>query len=72
MATDLGLLGEDGYYQINIAYFKPSAKTAEPRYEIQFAMQRNGLVREYEISYGEFSIMAKLTSAESVSAPQCS
>lgn len=71
-ATDLGLLGEDGYYQINIAYFKPSAKTAEPRYEIQFAMQRNGLVREYEISYGEFSIMAKLTSAESVSAPQCS
>ena len=71
-ASDLGQLGDDGYYQINIAYFQPSATTAEPRYEIQFAMQRNGLVREYEINYGDFSITAKLTSAESVNGPQCS
>jgi hypothetical protein len=68
----LGALADEGYYQINIAYFQPSAKTAEPRYEIQFAMQRNGLVREYEINYGDFSIRAKLTSAETVSAPTCS
>ena len=71
-ASDLGQLGDDGYYQINIAYFQPSATTAEPRYEIQFAMQRNGLVREYKINYGDFSIMAELTSAESVNAPHCS
>ena len=71
-SSDLGQLGDDGYYQINIAYFQPSATTVEPRYEIKFAMQRNGLVREYEINYGDFSITAELTSAESVNAPKCS
>jgi hypothetical protein len=35
-------------------------------------MQRNGLVRAYEINYGDFSIRAKLTSAEAVSVPACS
>ena len=71
-ATDLGPLAEDGYWQINVAYFKPAAKTAEPEYEIKFSMQRNGLVRGYVIDYGDFSIEASLTSVEPVEAQACS
>ena len=71
-ATDLGPLAEDGYWQINVAYFKPSSTSAEPEYEIQFSMQANGLVREYEINYGDFSIMANLKSVEPVESVSCS
>ncbi|MGC6453612.1 MAG: EipB family protein [Candidatus Puniceispirillaceae bacterium] len=71
-AADLGSLAEDGYWQINVAYFKPSSTAAEPEYEIAFAMQNNGLVREYEINYGDFSITANLTSAEPVEVRECS
>ena len=71
-ATDLGELAEDGYWQINIAYFKLLSTSAEPEYEIQFSMQANGLVREYEINYGDFSIMANLKSVEPVESVNCS
>jgi hypothetical protein len=69
---ELGQLGEDGYWQINVAYFKPSATTSEPEYVIMFEMQRNGLVRGYEIDYGDFSIEASLTSVEPVEQKSCS
>ena len=68
----LGQLGEDGYWQINVAYFKPAATTSEPEYVIKFEMQRNGLVRGYEIDYGDFSIEASLTAAEPVEIQSCS
>ena len=71
-ANDLGELAEDGYWQINVAYFKPTSTSAEPEYEIQFSMQANGLVREYEINYGDFSIMANLKSVEPVESVSCS
>jgi hypothetical protein len=35
-------------------------------------MQANGLVREYEINYGDFSIMANLKSVEPVESVSCS
>jgi len=69
---ELGQLGEDGYWQINVAYFKPSATTSEPEYVIKFEMQRNGLVRGYEIDYGDFSIEASLTSVQPVESKSCS
>ena len=71
-AGELGSLGEDGYWQINVAYFKPTSTAAEPAYEIAFSMQNNGLVRDYEINYGDFSITANLTSAEPVETQECS
>ena len=71
-ATGLGELAEDGYWQITVAYFKPLSTSAEPEYEIQFSMQANGLVREYEINYGDFSIMANLKSVEPVEPVSCS
>ena len=71
-ADELGMLGQDGYWQINVAYFKPASTSAEPAYEIAFSMQNNGLVRDYEINYGDFSITANLTAAKPVETRDCS
>ena len=70
-ATGLGELAEAGYWPITVAYFKPLSTSAEPEYEIQFSMQANGLVRDYEINYGDFSIMANLKSVEPVESVIC-
>ena len=70
-AIDFGGLGEDGFWPIQVAYFKPTAKTSEPEYEIKFSMQSNGVVRNYVIDYGDFSIAADLTSIEDIEAPVC-
>ena len=68
---DLGGLREDGYWPIQVAYFKPSATTSEPEYEIKLSMQRNGVVRNYVIDYGDFNIVADLTKIEDIEAPVC-
>ena len=68
---DLGRLRENGFWPIQVAYFKPTATTSEPEYEIKFAMQRNGVVRNYVIDYGDFSIAADLTKIEDIEAPVC-
>jgi hypothetical protein len=70
--VDLGGLGVDGFWPVQIAYFKPSATAVEPEYEIQFWLQPNGVIRQYEIDYGDFSIIASLMDIEAVEAPICS
>ena len=68
---DSGALDGDGFWPIQIAYFKPSAIEVEPEYEIQFWLQPNGVVRQYEIDYGDFSIIAGLVNIETVDTPVC-
>jgi len=34
-------------------------------------LQPNGVVRQYEIDYGDFSIIAQLVNIETIDAPQC-
>ena len=67
----LGALGDDGFWPVQIAYFKPSATEVEPEYEIHFWLQPNGVVRQYEINYGDFSIVAGLVTIETVDTPVC-
>ena len=69
--VDLGALDGDGFWPVQIAYFKPSATEVEPEYEIQFWLQPNGVVRQYEIDYGDFSIIAGLVTIETVDTPVC-
>ena len=69
--VDLGALDSDGFWPVQIAYFKPSAIEVEPEYEIQFWLQPNGVVRQYEINYGDFSIIAGLVTIETVDVPVC-
>jgi hypothetical protein len=56
---------------VQIAYFKPTATEVEPEYEIQYWLQPNGVVRQYEINYGDFSIIAGLVTIEAVDLPVC-
>ena len=70
-AIQMGGFGQDGYWPVQIAYFKPAAKAAAPEYEIQYSMQPNGVIRQYVIDYGEFTIIAKLLKLESVETPIC-
>lgn len=69
--VDLGALDGDGFWPVQIAYFKPSATKVEPEYEIQYWLQPNGVVRQYEINYGDFSIIAGLVTIETVDKPDC-
>ena len=69
--VDLGPLDGKGFWPVQIAYFKPTATSIEPEYEIQFWLQPNGVVRQYEIDYGDFSIVAHLVNIESVDSPEC-
>jgi hypothetical protein len=70
--SDFDVLSEEGYWPVNVAYFKPTATTSEPEYEIKFALQPNGVVRNYVIKYGDFSILATLTKLEDIETPTCS
>ena len=70
-AIQMGKFGQDGYWPVQIAYFKPAATAAAPEYEIQYSMQPNGVIRRYVIDYGEFTIIAKLLKLESVEMPTC-
>ncbi len=66
-----GDFGTDGFWPVRVAYFKPKALAAEPEYEINYSLQPNGIIRSYEIDYGEFTIVAKLLQIESVVEPVC-
>jgi len=67
----LGGFATQGYWPVRVAYFKPKAKAAEPEYEINYALQPNGVIRNYEIDYGEFTIIAKMLKIEEVEEPSC-
>ncbi|MGA1186835.1 MAG: EipB family protein [Candidatus Puniceispirillaceae bacterium] len=69
--VELGALDGDGFWPIQIAFFKPSATEVEPEYEIHYWLQPNGVVRQYEINYGDFSIVAGLVTIETVDTPVC-
>ena len=66
-----GGFADEGFWPVHVAYFKPLATASEPSYEINFSLQPNGVVRDYEIDYGEFSIKANLLNVEDVSLPVC-
>ena len=65
-AARLGQFGQNGYWPVQTAYFKPAAKAAEPEYEINYSMQSNGVVRRYVIDYGDFTIIAELMKLEAL------
>jgi len=71
-AIQMGNFGQDGYWPVQIAYFKPEATAAAPEYEIQYSVQPNGVIRRYIIDYGDFTIIANLLKLESVETPTCS
>ncbi len=57
-------LDKDAYWPVDIAYFDESDKGGEetPEYRISFKMHENGLTRDLEMDYGDFSMKGKLVS----------
>ena len=62
----MGKFGQEGYWPIQTAYFKPNSNGAVPEYEILYSMQPNGIVRHYVIDYGDFTVIADLLKLENV------
>jgi hypothetical protein len=67
----LGLLGQDGYWPLTIAYFSLETLEAEPDYAITFEMQSNGIVRNYVVDYGDFSMRAELKKIDPIDEKKC-
>jgi len=60
--ADAGLLAKNRYWPVDIAYFDQSDESGEevPQYRISFKLHPNGLTRDLEMDYGDFSMKGKL------------
>jgi hypothetical protein len=67
-------LERESYWPVSIAYFDLSKDDGEevPDYAISFKLYDNGFTRDLEMSYGDFSIKAKLVGFDVLDAdPKC-
>ena len=74
--TNLGALGESGFWRVKTAYFLPTgfgeeSEATTPEYEIELDLQNNGLVRSYAVNYGDFSLDGVLVTAETIDSAVC-
>ena len=67
----LGNLAMDNYRLLRMAYFKPDAVEPEPDYEIEFMLQENGVIRQYIVDYGDFTMRARLMDITALEEPSC-
>ena len=58
----LNKLGTEKFWPVDIAYFDETAEGGEdtPEYRISFKLYENGLTRDLEMDYGDFTIRGKL------------
>ncbi len=59
------------YWPIDIAYFKTGAAQATPEYQIQMDLHDNGVVTDFLINYGDFSIHATILDGNLIENPDC-
>lgn len=66
-------LQSDTYWPVSIAYFDLSEEDGEevPDYSISFKLYDNGFTRDLVMSYGEFSIKAKLVGLDLIDQKGC-
>ncbi|PIT70090.1 EipB family protein [Bartonella tribocorum] len=58
-------LDEEGYWPVTISYFDDGEnKDGLPVYQNSFLLHENGVMRDFRIDYGTFSMRAKLSSLE--------
>ena len=58
----LDKLGAEKFWPVDIAYFDETSEAGEdmPDYRISFKLYENGLTRDLEMDYGDFSIHGEL------------
>ena len=58
-------------WPISIAVFAPDGKTAMPEFEMSIYLQRNGVVPELTMNYGDFTVRGRLQIFEPIKASEC-
>ena len=59
------------YWPVNIAYFKTDSTQATPEYQIQMDLHDNGVVSDFLINYGDFSIHASISDGSLIEIEDC-
>ncbi len=59
------------YWPVNVAYFRENATEAMPEYQIQMELHDNGVVTNFLINYGEFTINAAISNARLIEKVDC-
>ncbi len=62
---------QDYYWPVYLAYYKPILELDKPEYTISAKLQENGVILEYIIDYGDFSIISSLKNISSVKKNTC-
>ena len=65
------ILIQDYYWPIYLAYYKPTLELDQPEYTISAKLQENGVILEYIIDYGDFSIISILKKISYVNNNTC-
>ncbi len=64
-------LWQDKVWPVRLAVYKAGSSATAPDYEMDMAMQANGVVTRLETDYGEFSMVGMLQSLEPSAVPAC-
>jgi hypothetical protein len=54
-----------------MAFFKLETETGEPDYEMNLTLLKNGVARDMQLDYGDFSVSGTLTNIEPLPAGNC-
>ena len=65
------ILIQDYYWPVYLAYYKPILELDRPEYTVSAKLQENGVILEYIIDYGDFSIISSLKQISSVNKITC-
>ena len=72
-AAPMGALGKDAWWPVSISYFDETDTSGEglPEYRIGFKLYHNGVTRDLEMDYGDFSMEGKLKDLTLLDKPEC-
>jgi hypothetical protein len=70
-AAKPGPLLERPGWRVRLAFFPADAKAAEPDYELGMVLLDNGVSRDMDIDYGDYTIRARLDDIEALPKPSC-
>ena len=59
------------YWPVDIAYFKAGTTESIPEYQIQMDLHDNGVVTDFTINYGDFTVHASISDAQLIEKVDC-
>ena len=59
------------YWPVDIAYFKAGTTESIPEYQIQMDLHDNGVVTDFMINYGDFTVHASISDAQLIEKVDC-